>query len=79
MRETFGVCNGLPWDATLRRPDLFLSQEWAVVQRGGPLDATIQRAANSGIRYELELSIVKEFEPVIDLYHHAGDAHRPPP
>jgi hypothetical protein len=79
LRETFGVCNGLPWLATLRRPDLWLRQEWAVVKRGDPLDAAIHLAAGSGIRYDLEWSVSHKFEPTIDLYHRAGDAHRPPP
>ena len=79
LRETFGVCNGLPWLATLRRPDLWLWQEWAVVKRGDPLDAAIHLAAGSGIRYDLEWSVSHTFEPAIDLYHREGDAHRPPP
>jgi hypothetical protein len=78
MRETFSICNGLPWIATLRRPDLFLWHEWAVVKRGDPVDAAIQLAATYGIRYELELTIVKKFEPVIDLYRRIGDAHGAP-
>jgi hypothetical protein len=78
LRETFSICNGLPWLATLSRPDLWLWQEWAVVKRGDPVDAAIQLAAKSGIRYELELTMSHKFEPTIDLYHRAGDAHRPP-
>jgi hypothetical protein len=42
------------------------------------VDAAIQLAAKSGIRYELELTMSHKFEPTIDLYHRAGDAHRPP-
>jgi hypothetical protein len=57
---------------------LFLWHEWAVVMRGDPVDAAIRLAAADGIRYDLELTIVKKFEPVIDLYHHTGDAHKPP-
>ena len=79
LRETFSVCNGLPWLATLRRPDLFLWQEWAVVKRGDPVDDAIRLAAADGIRYDLELTIAHRFEPVIDLYHRTGDAHQAPP
>jgi hypothetical protein len=49
-----------------------------VVKRGDPVDAAIQLAATYGIRYELELTIVKKFEPVIDLYRRIGDAHGAP-
>jgi hypothetical protein len=78
LRETFSICNGLPWTATLRRPDLFLWQEWAVVKHGDAVDVAIQLAATYGIRYDLELTIAKRFEPVIELYHRSGDAHGPP-
>ena len=75
LRETFSVCNGLPWDATLARPDLFLWQEWAVVRRGDPVQTAIGRAARYGIRYRLELSIIKKDEPVIEIYRRIGDSH----
>ena len=78
LRETFSICNGLPWVATLRRPDLFLWQEWAVVKRGDAVDAALRLAAAHGIRYELEWSMAEKFEPTIDLYHREGDAHGAP-
>jgi hypothetical protein len=78
LRETFSICNGLPWIATLRRPDLWLWQEWAVVERGDPVDGAIHLAATEGIRYERELTIARKFEPTIDIYHREGDAHPPP-
>ena len=54
LRETFSVSNGLPWEAAVRRPELWLRQEWAVVKRGDQVDEAIARAARFGIRYQLE-------------------------
>ena len=75
LRETFSICNGLPWLATLERPDLFLWQEWAVVRRGDPVQTAIQRATRYGIRYRLELTIEKKDEPVIEIYRRIGGSH----
>ena len=54
LRETFSISNGLPWQATMERPDLFLWQEWAVVKGGDPVQTAIRRAGRYGIRYQLE-------------------------
>ncbi len=75
LRETFSICNGLPWLATLERPDLFLWQEWAVVKRGDPVETAIQRATRYGIRYRLELTIEKKDEPAIEIYRRIGGSH----
>jgi hypothetical protein len=72
LRETFGICNGLVWNATVERPDLFLWQEWAVVKGGDPVQTAINRAARYGIRYQLEKTIVKEYEPVVEIYRRVG-------
>jgi hypothetical protein len=75
LSETFSICNGLPWQATLERPDLFLWQEWAVVRGGDPVETAIHRASRYGIRYRLELSISKKDEPVIEIYRRIGGSH----
>jgi hypothetical protein len=75
LRETFGICNGLPWEAAIRRPELFLWQEWAVVRRGDEAQTALERAA---LIYTLELTIVKDYEPVIEIYRRTGGPHGPP-
>ena len=75
LRETFSICNGLVWNATVERPDLFLWQEWAVVKGGDPVQTAIHRAARYGIRYHLERTIVKEYEPVVEIYRRIGVSH----
>jgi hypothetical protein len=77
LRETFSICNGLLWEATVRRPELWLTQEWAVVKRGDPVDQAIARAAHFGIRYQLEKVIEKKDEPVIEIYRRIGGMHGP--
>jgi hypothetical protein len=78
LAETFTVCDGLPWEAAVRRPDLFLTEEWAVAIRGDQVDRAIAIAAKQGVRYRLEKTIVKKNEPVIEIYHREGGLHGPP-
>jgi hypothetical protein len=77
LRETFSISNGLVWEATIRRPELWLSQEWAVVKQGDPVDRAIARAARFGIRYQLEKVIINKDEPVIEIYRRIGGSHGP--
>jgi hypothetical protein len=72
LRETFTADNGLPWQATVVRPDLFLWQEWAVVMGGDPVQTAIDRAGRHGIRYRLEKTIVAGKDPVIEIYRRTG-------
>ncbi len=72
LRETLSVVNGLPYWATVTRPDLFLRQEWAVVKGGDPSQSAILRAGKYGIRYRLEKTIVEKHEPVIEIYRRQG-------
>lgn len=64
LRETFSVDNGLPWEAAVRRPDLYLTQSWAIARRGDPVDAAVQRSG----RYELVKTMAEKDEPVIEIY-----------
>jgi hypothetical protein len=75
LRETFSINNGLLWNATIARPDLFLWQEWAVVKGGDPVQSAVNRAARYGIRYRLEKTIIEKDEPVIEIYRRIGDSH----
>ncbi len=75
LRETFSICNGLLWNATIERPDLFLWQEWAVVKGGDAVQTAINRAGRYGIHYELEKTIVEEYEPVVEIYRRIGVTH----
>jgi hypothetical protein len=72
LRETFSVANGLPWDATVQRPELHLWHEWAVVKRGDEVSKAVARATSSGRGYALEFSIAEKDEPVIEIYRRVG-------
>ena len=75
LRESFTVDNGLPWLAAVRRPDLFLREEWAVVMGGDAAQSGINRAGRYGIRYRLEKTIVVKGSPVIEIYRRIGGRH----
>jgi hypothetical protein len=72
LADTFSVDNGLPWDALLQRPELYMWQSWAIVKRGDPLDAALQLAARRGIRYDLERVFIEKDEPVVEIYRRSG-------
>jgi hypothetical protein len=75
LRDSFTVNNGLPWLATVRRPDLFLWQEWALVMGGDQAQSGINRAGRDGIRYRLEKTIIVKDSPVIEIYRRIGGRH----
>jgi hypothetical protein len=75
LRETFSGDNGLPWLAAMKRPDLFLWQEWAVAMAGDELDSSIRGAARFGVRYRLEKTIVVTGAPAIEIYRRTGGVH----
>ena len=71
LREAFNECDGLPWEATVRRPDLFLRHEWVIAMANDPVDRAVRLAAQSGVRYELVKTIRKQ-ENVLRVYHRIG-------
>ena len=68
LRETFSLDNGLPFDATVLRPELFLHEEWVVTMGGGEAQSAVQRAGLRGKEYRLEKTIIVKDAPVIEIY-----------
>jgi hypothetical protein len=68
LRETFSVDNGLPWIATMQRPELYLWEQWAVVRQGDEARAALELANERGLHYRLEKTIVETDEPVVEIY-----------
>jgi hypothetical protein len=68
LAETFSVDNGLPWDAAMRRPELYLWQDWAVARSTDELHAALALAAQKGVRYELLQTYREKDEPAIEIY-----------
>ena len=65
FREIFTEDNGMLWLAAVRRPCLYLRQEWAVAQQGDAVERAIE-ANRSCIQYHLEKTIVvKDAAPVL--------------
>jgi 4-amino-4-deoxy-L-arabinose transferase-like glycosyltransferase len=68
LRDTFTPDNGLPFDAAVRRPELFLQEPWVVTMGGAPAQTAVNRAARLGIVYSLEKTIAVKDAPVIEIY-----------
>jgi hypothetical protein len=67
LAETFNVDNGLPWNAALRRPQLYLWQAWAVALSNDKVHrALLQDLAH----WELQASFAAKDEPVVYIYRH---------
>jgi hypothetical protein len=68
LRETFSLDNGLPFDATVLRPELFLHEQWVVTMGGGEAQSAVQRAGLRGKEYRLEKTIIVKDAPVIEIH-----------
>lgn len=68
LRETLHSGNAPHWQAALRRPDLFLWEEWAVAYSGDPVATAILRAQRDGPRFECVKMIALKGAPVIEIY-----------
>lgn len=74
LRATFTGDNGLPWLAAIRRPELFVWQEWAVAKAGDAVDAALAPEHCGGL-FRLEKSIEVKGAPAIHIYRRAGGMH----
>ncbi|MBS1854142.1 MAG: glycosyltransferase family 39 protein [Acidobacteria bacterium] len=68
LKETFTGDNGIPFDAAVRRPELFLHEEWVVAFGGSDPQTAVNRAARNGIHYSLVKTIIVKDAPVIEIY-----------
>ena len=48
LREALDVDNGLLWDASVGRPDLYLKLEWVIAQGGDGAQTAVNRAGRTG-------------------------------
>jgi hypothetical protein len=68
LRDTFTPDNGLPFDAAVSRPELFLHEPWVVTMGGAAAQSAVNRAARLGIVYSLEKTVIVKDAPVIEIY-----------
>ena len=69
LREALREANGPAWIAAIKRPDLFLHEEWALAAAGDPVATAVQRATfKNGPRYYLIKILMAKNEPVIEIY-----------
>jgi hypothetical protein len=74
IREVFTIDNGLPWQAAMKRPELWLHQEWAVAEAGDAVQSAVNHLALHGPCYNLEQSIIVKNAPAIEIYRRTGGA-----
>jgi len=53
----------------MNRPDLFLWEDWAISERGGPVDQMIRAAQSTGPLYDLATEIRVPGAIPIEIYH----------
>jgi hypothetical protein len=68
LGQTLTGDNMPQWEATVRRPDLFLWEEWAVAMGGDPVQSAILRSGRRGPDFKLEKTIIVKGAPVIEIY-----------
>jgi len=68
LRETLHSGNAPAYAASLARPDLFLSEKWAVAISGDEVATAILRAQRDGPRYECVKMISLAGGPVIEIH-----------
>ncbi len=68
LRQTLTGDNMPQWEATVRRPDLFLWEEWAVATGGDPVQSAILRAGKRGPFFDRVETIIVKGAPVIEIY-----------
>jgi hypothetical protein len=71
LRDTLTGDNEVWWAGAVARPDLFLHEDWAVVNGGDEAQTVIDKARLHGPRYELERRISVKGAPVLEIYHRA--------
>ncbi|HEY3838074.1 MAG TPA: hypothetical protein VGL72_15945 [Bryobacteraceae bacterium] len=60
--------DGLIWHAAIKRPDLFLWEDWAIAQCGDDVDTAILRAAEFGVHYDLVADFPAPQAQPIEIY-----------
>ena len=69
LRETLTGDNWPHWPAAVARPELFLWEDWAVVEAGDPVQRALLRAGANGPRYKLVKTVIVPHAPVFEIYH----------
>lgn len=77
LREAMHEGSGVPWHASLARPELFLRQEWVITLSGGKLASALPRGERRGLRYDCRRTIVVEGAPVVQVWR-LSSRLRPP-
>jgi hypothetical protein len=77
LHETLTWDNNPQWLVTMRRPDLFLWEQWAVCLAGDPVQRAIHRARRHGPYYELVDTIVVRDITAVEIYRRSSRHENP--
>jgi hypothetical protein len=78
LRETLHDGNNPHFMAVLVRPDLFLSEEWALTMSADPVATALLKLPRSGTHYALVKSIPAKGAPPIEIYRRVHAKPRTP-
>jgi hypothetical protein len=78
LRETLHDGNNPHFMAVLVRPDLFLSEEWALTISADPVATALLKLPRSGTHYDLVKSIPAKGAPPIEIYRRVRAKPRTP-
>jgi hypothetical protein len=77
LHDTLTWDNNPQWMVTVRRPDLFLWEQWAVCLAGDPVQRAIHRARRAGPYFELVDTIVVRDAPAVEIYRRSSRYEHP--
>lgn len=72
LRALLHEGNQLQWFSAVGRPDLFLTEKWAVGFSGDRVTTALLRAQRTGPRYDCVLRIARPGAPVVEIYRRMG-------
>jgi hypothetical protein len=68
IRESLHQGDTLAYERVIARPDLFLSEDWAIVIAGEPAGGAMARAAARGLPFRLRKRISLKNAPVVEVW-----------
>jgi hypothetical protein len=75
LRRTVTIDNSMFYLVTMHRPDLFLTETWAVAFAGDKVQTAVDAARLHGFKYELVKEIVVKGAPVLQIYKRPDVRH----
>jgi hypothetical protein len=68
LREGLHEGNDVAWESALKRPDLFLHEQWALAFSGDAVSTALLKANRRGPHYQPRKQIIVKGAPVVEIY-----------